>query len=568
MRIQIAALAALLEGAWALACPGTFESISAADYVGKLKPGWNLGNTLDAVPDEGSWNNAPVQASTFDVVKAAGFKSVRLPVTWADHFNGSSPDWTVDPAWLQRVSDVVDMITSRDLYTIVNVHHDSWQWADVTASGANLTMIEEKFYRLWYQIGTTLGCKSSLVAFEPINEPPCNSAEDAAEINKLNQIFLKAINDAGGFNPKRVVTLVGGGEDSVKTSQWFKLPSNITNPYAIQFHYYSPYDFIFSAWGKTIWGSDAEKSTLETDFKLMRNNFTKVPLVLGEFDASPTNTEPAARWRYTDYLEQIAAKYDIATILWDNGEDHLDRTTGVWRDPTSIQILTNTTGTARNSLPDSTTDAAATSQSSSAYIFHRVGTPVASQTLPFLFNGNTLVSIRNANGTTLRKGADYTVSDANIVFSASYLSRVYSARTAPGVLETLTLKFSAGASPTIQIVQWDTPTLAKTSAAASSASGSDLSIPVTWKGLAKPAAVKALTAGGTYLVDDWTQYLGPLQQARTTYSSQWNWDASNVIITSAAIDAVVSAGQSTVFTFEFYPRVNGTVNTVNFTLTA
>jgi endoglucanase len=408
-------------------------------------------------------------------------------------------------------------------------------------------MIEEKFYRLWYQIGTTLGCKSSLVTFEPINEPPCNTAEDATEINKLNQIFLKAINDAGGFNPKRVVTLVGGGEDSVKTSQWFKLPSNITNPYAIQFHYYSPCKSpkytttdlctdvgqmtlssvhgkpqhpassipLTGNRGKTIWGSDAEKSTLETDFKLMRNNFTKVPLVLGEFDASPTNTEPAARWRYTDYLEQIAAKYDIATILWDNGEDHLDRTTGVWRDPTSIQILTNTTGTARNSLPDSTTDAAATSQSSSAYIFHRVGTPVASQTLPFLFNGNTLVSIRNANGTTLRKGADYTVSDANIVFSASYLSRVYSARTAPGVLETLTLKFSAGASPTIQIVQWDTPTLAKTSAAASSASGSDLSIPVTWKGLAKPAAVKALTAGGTYLVDDWTQYLGPLQQART-----------------------------------------------------
>lgn len=41
-----------------------------------------------------------------------------------------------------------------------------------------------------------------------------------------------------------------------------------------------------------------------------------------------------------------------------------------------------------------------------------------------------------------------------------------------------------------------------------------------------------------------------------------------MIITSAAVDAVVSAGQSTVFTFEFYPRVNGTVNTVNFTLTA
>lgn len=101
-------------------------------------------------------------------------------------------------------------------------------------------MIEEKFYRLWYQVGTKLACKSSLVAFESINEPPCNDADDAAEINKLNAIFLQAINDAGGFNPQRVVTLVGGGDDSVKTSEWFVAPSGFPNPYAIQFHYYSP----------------------------------------------------------------------------------------------------------------------------------------------------------------------------------------------------------------------------------------------------------------------------------------------------------------------------------------
>lgn len=126
-------------------------------------------------------------------------------------------------------------------------------------------MIEEKFYRLWYQIGTKLACKSSLVAFESINEPPAETAEHGAEINRLNSIFLRAIADAGGFNSERVVNLVGGNQDSVKTSQWFEAPANITNPWAIQFHYYSPCkfipwfncklqylplldDFIFSAW--------------------------------------------------------------------------------------------------------------------------------------------------------------------------------------------------------------------------------------------------------------------------------------------------------------------------------
>ncbi|KAJ6070948.1 hypothetical protein N7467_012267 [Penicillium canescens] len=552
----------------AATCTGTFSSISASNFISSLHPGWNLGNTLDAVPNEGSWNNAAVVASTFDTVKTAGFRSVRIPVTWAYHFTGSSPDWTVDPTWLQRVSDVVDMVVSRGLYAIVNVHHDSWIWADVTQSGANLTMIEEKFYRLWYQIGTKLACKSSLVAFEPINEPPCNTATDGAEINKLNKIFLQAINDAGGFNSQRVVTLNGGGQDSVKTSQWFVAPTGFSNPYAIQFHYYSPYDFIFSAWGKTIWGSDSDKATVQTDFQLLRNNFTNVPILLGEYDASPTNTEPAARWKYVDFLIKTALKLDISCVLWDNGLDHLDRAASTWRDTNSISMITKSTASTANSLPDSTEDSSATTQSSSAYIFHQYGTAVAAYTLPFIFNGNTLSSISDSAGSTLVSGTDYSVSGANIVFTASYLSKHLSATTAPGVVATLTLKFSGGASsPVIQIVQWKTPTLSSTSAVASSVSGSDLSIPITWGGLPTIAAVKALTKSGTYLVDDWTVYLGPIQQARTTYSGQYNWDSSNVILTSSVISSVISAGQSTVFTFEFFPRDNGVVNAVNFTLT-
>ncbi|KAL4939828.1 hypothetical protein BDV06DRAFT_198017 [Aspergillus oleicola] len=564
-----AGLLALSQVAYTQAtCSDSFTPITAEDFVASLHPGWNLGNTLDAIPDEGSWNNAPVEGTTLDIIKESGFKSVRLPVTWTHHFTSESPDWTVDPEWLQRVSDVVDLITDRDFYAIVNVHHDSWEWADVTAADANLTLIEEKFYRLWYQIGTTLGCKSSLVAFESINEPPADTAEDGAEINKLNGIFLQAIADAGGFNSERVVNLVGGGQDSIKTSQWFEVPEGITNPWAIQFHYYSPYDFIFSAWGKTIWGSSTDKDTLTTDFELIHSNFTSVPLILGEYDASPTNTEPAARWKYFDHLQQVASQFNIATVIWDNGADHLDRTTGQWRDPVSLGIVTGTVEGTANSLPDSTEDASATEQWSSAYIFHKTGESVEEQTLPYLFNGNSLVSVTDSSGSVLASGTDYTVTTESIVFTTAYLSSKYTSSTSPGLIDKLTLSFSGGASsPTIEIIVWDTPTLSSTSASASAVSGSDLSIPISWAGIAKPAAVKALSTSGIYIFDDWTQYLGPLQQARATYSSHFNWDADNVIITTAAIDAVVAVGESTVFTFEFYPRINGTENAVEFTLT-
>lgn len=299
--------------------------------------------------------------------------------------------------------------------------------------------------------------------------------------------------------------------------------------------------------GKTIWGSDSTKDTLTTEFELIRNNFTDVPLILGEYDASVTNTEPAARWKYFDHLQKVAAQFDIATVLWDNGEDQLDRTTGEWRDPTTLDLVIGTTAETTNSLPDSTEDAAASEQSSSAYIFHRAGTQVTNQALPYIFNGNSLESITDAAGTVLESGSDYSVSGDNIVFSASYLGTKYTASTAPGIIDTLTLEFDGGvASPRIEIVQWDTPVLASKSASASAVAGSDHSIPITWKGLSKPATVKALTNSGVYLFDDWTQYLGPLEQARAVSSRN-------------SFSACTSGGLTCALIYLFRPTVtNGT----------
>lgn len=77
--------------------------------------------------------------------------------------------------------------------------------------------------------------------------------------------------------------------------------------------------------------------------------------------------------------------------------------------------------------------------------------------------------------------------------------------------------------------------------------------------------MRAVKSDGTYLVDDWTQYLGELQHGRMTYSGQWDWDDSHVILKSAVLDAVRTAGSTTTFTFEFYPREPS--NIANYTLT-
>jgi endoglucanase len=62
-----------------LACPGTFDKISAWDFVAKLNPGWNAGNTLDAMPTETSWGQPLLTNQTFTNAKNRGFKGIRIP---------------------------------------------------------------------------------------------------------------------------------------------------------------------------------------------------------------------------------------------------------------------------------------------------------------------------------------------------------------------------------------------------------------------------------------------------------------------------------------------------------
>ncbi|KAL3417119.1 glycoside hydrolase family 5 protein [Phlyctema vagabunda] len=550
----------------AQSCTAAFTPVSASAAFAGLNPGWNLGNTLDAIPDEGSWNNPPVVAATFSQVQAKGFKSVRIPVTWTHHFDDASPTWNINKTWMDRVETVVDQALALGYYVVLNMHHDSWEWADISVAGTNITLIEEKFARSWAQIGKRFACKSSKLIFEPINEPPGSTQEHGTELNKLNDIFLTEINKAGGYNPQRVVSLVGLRMDAALTSQFFKRSTLYpSQPWGIQFHYYSPYDFIFSAWGKTIWGSDADKASLVNDFALFHGNFSGIPTFIGEWDASSASTEPAARWKYFDFIVRTMNSFGYSSQLWDNGNDHLDRSTGVWRDPVAIDILINAAKGVTNTLADSTTLQSASSQNTSAYIFHKVGDPVVAQTATYLLNGNTLTGIKTSTGATVPSTA-YTFSSSGVLtLTSAYLGTLYTSTAAAGIKETLTLTFSAGAALRLQIVQYDTPTIVSGTYTYKIDTSADLHIPLNYKGVPAVAAVKAVKADGTYVADDFTVYFGPLQEARWTYGS-WTYENGEFIVYASGLQVLKATGQTVTLTVEFYPRIQNQ-NSFNITFT-
>ncbi|NUQ89546.1 MAG: cellulase family glycosylhydrolase, partial [Glycomyces artemisiae] len=99
----VAASAALVPGV--AHASGTQNAASPQEIVDAMQPGWNLGNTFDSTgADETSWGNPRVTRDLIRAVKANGFNSIRIPVTWVQHLDSAN---VIDPTYLARVKEVV-----------------------------------------------------------------------------------------------------------------------------------------------------------------------------------------------------------------------------------------------------------------------------------------------------------------------------------------------------------------------------------------------------------------------------------------------------------------------------
>ena len=95
-------------------------------YMGKA---WNLGNALECTTDgtvgETLWNNKfPVSKPLFDTVKASGFDTVRIPVSYMDKIGNEASGYKIEEAWLNRVQEVVDLAINSGLLVVIDIHHD------------------------------------------------------------------------------------------------------------------------------------------------------------------------------------------------------------------------------------------------------------------------------------------------------------------------------------------------------------------------------------------------------------------------------------------------------------
>lgn len=83
---------------------GAVRSLTSLQPPTQMSPGWNLGNSLEATGGETTWGNPVVNQALFNGVKAAGFKSVRIPVSWSQN---ADSNYNISASWMARVKQVV-----------------------------------------------------------------------------------------------------------------------------------------------------------------------------------------------------------------------------------------------------------------------------------------------------------------------------------------------------------------------------------------------------------------------------------------------------------------------------
>jgi len=328
----------------------------AIQFAMKMGIGWNLGNQMDAHYDgcsyEEGWGNKAATQQTFNGLAKAGFKSVRIPVTWMGHI-GNAPTYTIEKGWLDRVAELVEMAHKAGLIVIVNIHHDGYgaqdtpskgfHWLDLPGAAASEEknqQIKQELTMVWLQIAQRFKNTGEYLVFETLNEIQdggwgggANRTDGGAQyrvLNEWNQVAVNAIRAAGGMNETRYIGVPGYVCNPDLTVENLVIPEDVVpNRIMVAVHSYDPWDFAGSAvkneWGHT--GKDVVEGAGEEAYVGMLNRLFNmyvrrgIPVYFGEFGAVRRTAKEDEPFRlyYMRYICKAMRDRRIPALYWDNG---------------------------------------------------------------------------------------------------------------------------------------------------------------------------------------------------------------------------------------------------------
>jgi aryl-phospho-beta-D-glucosidase BglC (GH1 family) len=468
--------------------------LSAAETVAAMQPGWNLGNSLDAVgEDETAWGNPRITPELLDNVRAQGFNSIRIPVTWSAHQDEAAP-YTIDADYLARVQEVVDLALEDGFYVLINIHHDSWQWVNTMPTQHDAVMA--RYDAAWTQIAEAFVDAPPELVFENINEPQFANVDEAAGddlLHELNVSFHEIVRGSGGNNADRllVIPTLHTSSEQDRLDATAESIASLNDPMiAATVHYYGYWPFSVNVAGYTTF-NDEVRADIEAAFDRVKATFidNDVPVILGEwgllgFDRHTGVIEQGEKLKFFEYLGHYANETGITTMLWDNGQ-HFDRESYTWKDPELFAHIESAwegrSGTAASDL-----------------VYVPAGETPAAETIALNPNGLEFTGLWNGE-TQLAEGTDYTVDGDQLTLTAALLGGLVGEGT--GEQAVLEARFSSG-------VPWKLHVIASSAPVAQDAAGTttELAVPVAFNG-DQLATMEAVYPDGTAAgPQNWTSY--------------------------------------------------------------
>jgi len=512
----------------------------AMRLVAAMQPGYALGNSLDAIPEETSWGNPPLSQDLLLKAKSLGYKSVRIPVTWGNH-QGAAPDYTVDPAFMARTKQVVDWALADGFYVVLNVHHDSWQW--ITNMPTDPTGVTARYNATWTQIANEFKDEPNKLILEADNEQQFSNTTEAEGETLLNQLqtsFFNIVRSSGGQNATRYLMLSSLGDtatQSLDDALYAEIQSLHDSHLIASFHYYGFWPFGVNIAGFNTFDARSQQDLIDA-FTLVHNTFIAkgIPVYAGEIGLFNewTGHHPIEHGEVLKYYELLgyqARATGVTLNYWDDGGRILNRTTLQPYEPDVVAAAQSSWKTRSGTASNDT-------------VYVPKASPIADESLTLNLNG--LQFTRLSNGTRpLEEGCDYTVSGDKLTLKATLLTKLAGTQTY-GVNATLQAHFSRGLPWQINIVTNAQPVLS-----AATGTTSSLTIPTQFNGDMLSMMQSVYADGSNAGQATWTPY----QMYGDSFSADY---PNNAIILPAAYLNSLTDGSRVTLTFHFWSGATAT----------
>ncbi len=305
----------------------------------RLGTGINLNAVVDGNLHPGYERDAPLYDEEIRSIAEAGFRSVRLNVSWSKHCAKEYP-YTIDPAFLRKVDYIVAECIKNDLAVSIDVHY--YPYINMNEPEKGITM-EDNYKRLghlWEQIAEHYkDYPNDMLFFDLLNEP--NLVMGIDTWNSLSKELIKIVRRT---NPHRTLLVSTPSLGQSWTLGSLQLPEDDWN-LIVEFHYYLPHTFTHQGLAYAMagdskgveWhGTEEEKASILKDLDYCKRWSEKYgrPINMGEYGVVNTADE-ASRARYLGFMQEVARERGISSHLWGYREIFMirDEKTGEWNRP-------------------------------------------------------------------------------------------------------------------------------------------------------------------------------------------------------------------------------------------